>query len=112
MKQKAANWFRVGFSLNARRENAANVDRLITSWMTFNCTTLSASFPIRFAGTWRQYSKKAIPQLARITIHSGLSLKRRCPYQAVFIKAFDRIKSPTDFKMLLRINRWTCAALA
>jgi len=46
---------------------------------------------MRFAGTWKQYSTKAIPQLTRITIHKGESLYLRCPYQAMVMKMFDTV---------------------
>ena len=69
--------------------------------MTFNCIKLKGpplpEKPIRFAGTVRQYSKKAIPQEKRMTIISGqpveifISLSFRWPYQANVMKTFDRI---------------------
>ena len=41
------------------------------SWITFNCQILNGPpFPLKpilFAGTWQQYSNKAMPQLNRIT---------------------------------------------
>src|ERR1041384_2864983 len=46
---------------------------------------------MRFAGTWKQYSTKAIPQLARITIHRGESLYLRCPYQAIVMNILDTV---------------------
>src|SRR5512138_1664603 len=48
---------------------------------------------MRFAGTAKQYSMKAIPQLARITISSGAVLNLRCPYQANVMKTLDAISS-------------------
>jgi hypothetical protein len=48
---------------------------------------------MRFAGTWKQYSTKAIPQLTRITIHKGESLYLRCPYQAKVMKMFEIVSN-------------------
>ena len=59
--------------------------------MSLSCTPVNCPCPNRFAGTWRQYSKKAIPQLAKITIQSGLCLNFKWPYQANVIKMFDRV---------------------
>lgn len=42
--------------------------------------------PIRFAGTWRQYSKNAIPQLTMIANSKFELVNFRCPYQANVIK--------------------------
>lgn len=67
--------------------------------MTFSCTRLKGpplrEYPIRLAGTVRQYSKKAIPHENRITNIRGhpvdifISLSFRCPYQAKVMKTFD-----------------------
>ena len=40
-----------------------------------------------------QYSKKAIPQLARITIHRAADLYLRWPYQAKIMKIFETTSS-------------------
>jgi hypothetical protein len=40
-----------------------------------------------------QYSKKATPQLAAITTNSGVSLKRKCPYQASVMNTLEPISS-------------------
>src|ERR1700733_7766411 len=50
---------------------------------------------MRLAGTCRQYSKKAMAQLARIAFHSGESRNLRCPYQAQVMKMFEPISSNT-----------------
>jgi len=34
---------------------------------------------MRFAGTWKQYSKKAIPQLMTITFQSATLRNFKCP---------------------------------
>lgn len=62
---------------------------VITSWMVLSCTALYTSCPILLAGTWKQYSKKAIPQLTRITIQRADDLNFRCPYQANVINTFE-----------------------
>lgn len=55
--------------------------------------------PIRFAGTCKQYSKKAIPQEMRMTRISGqpsemcISCSFRCPYQAKVIQIFEPISN-------------------
>src|SRR5687767_7955523 len=48
---------------------------------------------MRLAGTWRQYSKKAIAQLTRIAIHSDVSRCRRWPYHAMVMNTLDASKS-------------------
>src|SRR5690606_27629662 len=47
----------------------------------------------RLAGTIRQYSKNAIPQLTRITANSGEDLYFRCPYQAKVMKMLEAVSS-------------------
>src|SRR5262245_55141415 len=59
------------------------------------------SEPIRLAGTCRQYSKKAIPQLTRIAAISELCLYFRCPYQAKVMNTLEA-RSSTMVSMLLR----------
>ena len=65
-----------------------NTDRVITSCNIFNWPISNTVYPMRFAGTWSRYSKKAIPQLTKAAINQGL-LDRffRCPYHAKVIKA-------------------------
>src|SRR6266704_2098623 len=46
---------------------------------------------MRFAGTWKQYSKKAMPQLAKITFHSASLRNFRCPYHATVMKTFEMV---------------------
>src|SRR5690606_20729172 len=53
------------------------------------------AWPKRLAGTCRQYSKKAIPQLARITTTSGVVLNFRCPYQAKVMNRFEAVSNTT-----------------
>src|SRR5690348_4953011 len=44
---------------------------------------------MRFAGTCRQYSKNAMPQLINTANAMGVDLKRRWPYQANVMNTFD-----------------------
>ena len=48
--------------------------------------------------TARQYSKKAINQLAPITSHNGRSLNFRRPYQAKVMKTFEQQSSSTGMR--------------
>src|SRR5947209_1435988 len=64
------------------------------SWIIFSCVAEYTAFPQRFAGTCRQYSKKAIPQLTKITSQIGRSLYLRWPYHAMVIKMLEQIRSP------------------
>ena len=44
---------------------------------------------MRFAGTIKQYSRRAMLQLARIAIHRGEFRYFKWPYQAKVIKTFE-----------------------
>src|SRR6267378_6891335 len=59
--------------------------------MVLSCAVLNSYEPIRLAGTWKQYSKKAIPQLMTITFHSATLRYFKCPYQANVIKTFEMV---------------------
>ena len=48
---------------------------------------------MRLAGTWKQYSAKAMSQLITMTLKSGADRYLRCPYQANVIKMLDRVRS-------------------
>lgn len=89
----AKAWFqRNSCPLKASALKMTNTTKVITSCTTFSCTNENGppypEYPNRLAGTCKQYSKNAMPQLIKITVNSphlaqtGLSLKRRCPYQA------------------------------
>ena len=73
--------------------------REMTSWITLSSQIEkgppSWELPMRLAGTWKQYSNRAIPQLSRmmdsIPKRSILDLKAICPYQANVIKVLERI---------------------
>src|SRR4029077_876599 len=74
-------------------EKTENTDRVITSWMVLSCAVENSYEPMRFAGTWKQYSKKAMPQLARMTFHSASLRYLRWPYQANVMKMFEMVSS-------------------
>lgn len=79
--------------------NTVNTEREITSWITFSWTSEKGpplpTNPILFAGTWQQYSKRAMPQLMRIIAKRErpephfVCENLRCPYQAMVMKLFD-----------------------
>src|SRR5450755_762198 len=48
---------------------------------------------MRLAGTWKQYSAKAMIQLMRITLNSGTSRYFRWPYQAKVMKMLEMVRS-------------------
>lgn len=75
-KQKPMRWFMRNVSfLKAIIVNIENTVIVMTSCMTFSCQRLNgppfSMKPILLAGTWKQYSKKAIPQLIRIIANKG-----------------------------------------
>src|ERR1700730_3044554 len=61
--------------------------------MVFNCAVENSYDPMRFAGTWKQYSKKAIPQLTKITFHKASLRYFKCPYQANVMKILETVSS-------------------
>ena len=86
-------------------ENAIKTISVIASCIVFSCTRLngppSPLKPIRFAGTWNKYSKKAIPQLMRMIekrprfwLHD-ISLNFRWPYHAQVINILEMTKKIT-----------------
>src|ERR1700679_303375 len=48
---------------------------------------------MRLAGTWKQYSKKAIIQLMTMTLKRGADLYLRWPYQANVMKMLEQVRS-------------------
>ena len=72
-------------------------EREMTSWMTLSSQIEkgppNSADPMRLAGTWKQYSKRAIPQLSRMMKirlkRSSRDLKAICPYQASVMKALE-----------------------
>src|ERR1700693_5324262 len=48
---------------------------------------------MRLAGTWKQYSAKAMSQLMTMTLNSGAWRYFRWPYQAKVMKMLERVRS-------------------
>src|SRR5271168_3915277 len=71
--------------------------------MVLSCAVLNSYEPIRFAGTWKQYSKKAIPQLTRMTFQSAEVRYFKWPYQANVMKMFEMV-SRTMVLIILRFS--------
>ncbi len=69
----------------------------MTSWMVLSCAAEKTPCPIRLAGTWKQYSAKAISQLIKMTKNSGFSLNLRWPYHAKVMKRFEIVSSNIVF---------------
>src|SRR5512132_895267 len=52
---------------------------------------------MRFAGTWRRYSKSAMPQLASAASHHGFDERlRKWAYQANVMKTFEAVNSSAE----------------
>ncbi|OGI01443.1 MAG: hypothetical protein A2Y25_06300 [Candidatus Melainabacteria bacterium GWF2_37_15] len=77
---------------------------VITSCIVLSCAAVKYAWPMRFAGTWKQYSAKAIPQLTRITIHKAELLNRRWPYHENVMKIFEIVSSMTGVKLFIIFN--------
>src|SRR5882724_11330128 len=71
--------------------------------MVLSWAALNSYEPMRFAGTWKQYSKKAMPQLMAITFHRATLRYFKCPYHANVINMFEIVRS--------RIVRKVCSCL-
>lgn len=81
------------------RVNTENTSKVMTSCKTLSWIKVKdppfCRYPNLFAGTWKQYSKKAKPQLIRITWNNPNvekffhSLNFKWPYQASVIKRFE-----------------------
>src|SRR6266478_3553916 len=93
-------------------EKTENTDSVITSWMVLSCAVLNSYEPMRFAGTWKQYSKNAMPQLAIITFHKASLRYFKWPYHAKVMKIFEmassrmvRTNPPYEFDENQRIEK-------
>lgn len=83
--------------------NSVKTESETTSWMTFSSQIENGppncDDPMRLAGTWKQYSNRAMPQLsstmASMPKRSSLDLNAMWPYQASVMKAFDRTSRAT-----------------
>src|SRR5271168_4886616 len=71
--------------------------------MVFSCAALNSYEPMRLAGTWKQYSKNAMPQLARITFHNASLRYFKWPYQAKVMKILEIVSS-----RMVRISALAC----
>ena len=76
-----------------RIANGTKTDSEIASCKIFNCGSVIAVEPMRFAGTCSIYSKNAIPQLTNAATSQHLPFNvERCPYQANVINAFEQMR--------------------
>ena len=85
--------------------------RVMTSCMTFNCNNVNGPpfplKPIRLAGTWKQYSKRAIPQLIRMITNRGSASNHlnsrifKWPYHAKVIKTLEMTSIPMVRKIFI-----------
>lgn len=102
-------WFNLKLSfLKNTIVKTVNTVNVITSWITFNCQSVNgppfSTKPILLAGTWKEYSNSAIPQLINITparlkpLNQVHCLNFKWPYQAKVIKVLDNIKRPIVIK--------------
>ena len=103
-QRKAAKWFQWRPSFwNIRCANMAKTTSDTHSWITLSCTKENGppfpTKPIRFAGTWQQYSKKAISHENAITPISGqldetpVCCNFKWPYQANVMKTLLSMRS-------------------
>lgn len=104
--------FMVSF-LKTSTLNIIKTVRVITSWITFSSTREKgppfSRNPILLAGTWKKYSKRAIPQLIRITTTSGrawnheYSFSFRWPYHAKVINMLERTSRAIVSKIFISV---------
>ncbi len=66
----------------------------MTSWIVFGSAAENCECPVRLAGTIRQYSTNAIPQLITMTVIRAVDLNLRSPYQAKVMNTFDASNQP------------------
>src|SRR5580704_9615953 len=62
------------------------------SWITLSWSGLKCAAPMRLPGTCRQYSKKAMPQLTRMTFQSASWRYFKWPYQAKVMKMLEKVR--------------------
>lgn len=123
-KRKPISWFNLMVSWKARYEKIIKTVSVITSCITLSWTNENGPplpwKPIRLAGTWKQYSNSAIPQLKSITpineilLNHGYWTSFKCPYQASVINMLEHRSNPTvisgfiwknALKIRLSVNR-------
>ena len=62
----------------------------VSNGITLSCgAEIQPSLPHRFAGTWKQYSRNAISQLATMTFHSAAFSNFKCPYHAIVMNKLE-----------------------
>ncbi len=90
--------------LRTSRQTGTKTVRVRASWRIFSWgTDRPPATPMRFAGTIREYSKKASPQLASTATHQADALRRpRCEYQARFMKKLEAVSRPMVWKRARR----------
>src|SRR4030095_11461729 len=82
-------------SFKYKTANMLKIITVITSCTIFNWKPFQpVVYPTRLAGTVRQYSRNAIPQLITIAFHREIFVSLKCQYQAVVIKTFETISKP------------------
>src|ERR1700745_856678 len=77
-------------SLRYQIEKNENTTSVMISWIVLSCAALKVWLPIRLAGTWKQYSKKAISQLTSVSFHSGTFWYFKWPYHAAVMKMLEK----------------------
>src|SRR5882724_333897 len=80
--------------------------------MVFSCAAENSYDPMRFAGTWKQYSKKAIPQLTKITFHKASLRYFKCPYQANVMKTLETVNRRMVRTRVSHPYKFGCSASA
>ena len=89
-KKKLTRYFQWNGSFRYKTANTEKTIKVITSCVIFNWKPdIPPENPNLFAGTIKQYSKNAIPQLIRIAFHNGIPVFFKCPYHAKVIKMLD-----------------------
>ena len=116
MLTNAAAWRQWSGSPSTVTMNPPKTISAIASCATLSCAAdQPLAKPIRLAGTARQYSKNAIPQLMPMTSSSGLFIPPfKCQYQAVVMKIFDMMRSAIvgiGSGLLAELNVAPCASL-
>lgn len=91
MQAKAAKWRQCSGSPSTVTMNPPKISSAMASCATLSCPADQPwAKPMRLAGTAKQYSTSAMPQLIRMTTTSGLVIPPfRCQYQATVMKRFE-----------------------
>src|ERR1700721_1956343 len=62
---------------------------------------------MRLAGTWKQYSAKAMSQLMTMTLNRGTLRYLRWPYQANVMKMLEKVRSRIVVMRIVCLNKET-----